>query len=393
MTMKALLVILDGLGDTGEKTPLSEANIPTINKLASEGITGLLHPLGRSVVPTSGKAHMAIFGYDLSFYPGRGPLEALGAGIDIRPGDIAFRCNFATLKDGKLFDRRAGRIKEGDALAAELNGTMIDDVEVILHHTCEHRAVLIFRGPGLSPKISNTDPHAPGSSIPKSKPLDDSEEARKTARILNKFTKVSMKLADHPINKNRELPANVIIARGPGEYRKVPSIKQKYGISAACVAGGALYKGVSKYIGMDVIDVPGATATYDTDLMGKAKASLENLKTHDLVFLHIKATDNAGHDGDFEMKKKMIEKIDKTLKIMLPHLSDTYIVLTGDHATPIDLKRHSSDPVPILFYGPEITPDRNHKFNEFSCQNGGLGHIQGIEIMPRIQDFLGKSKG
>lgn len=391
--MKALLVILDGVGDIGEKTPLSEANIPTINRLASEGTTGLLHPLGRGSVPTSGNAHLSIFGYDLSYYPGRGPIEALGAGVPLRPGDVAFRCNFATVRDGKIIDRRAGRIDKGAGeLAASLNGTEIDGTEIILHHTSQHRLVMVFRGEGLSPNITPTDPHEPGGSIPKSKPLDDTTEAKKTAHTLNKLTRLSMGLADHPVNKARKLPANIILARGPGQMRKVPSLKQRFNISAACVAGGALYKGVAKYVGMDIIDVPGATATFNTDLMSKAKSTLETIKTHDLVFLHIKATDNSGHDGNFGKKQEMVEKVDRMLKIVLPSLPPTNIVLTGDHSTPVSLKRHSSDPVPILFWGPNITPDSVQKFNEFSCQEGGLGHLEGLDIMPRIQDFLGKSK-
>lgn len=391
--MKALLVILDGLGDIGEKTPLSEASIPTINRLASEGTTGLLHPIGRGVTPSSGRAHLAIFGYELSYYPERGPLEALGAGFDLRPEDVALRCNIATINDGIIVDRRAGRIDDGAAeLISSLSTQEIGGTEVFLRHTTQHRGFLVIRGEGISPKITNTDPRRAGEHILRSQPKDNTEEAAKAARILNKFTKISMGLADHPLNNGREFPANVIISRGAGNNERIPSLKERYNISAACVAGGTLYKGVSRYVGMDVIDVPGADASFDTDLMGKAKATMESLKTHDMVFLHIKATDNAGHDGDFQKKKKMIEKIDKTLKIILPNLSDTHIVLTGDHSTPVSLKRHSSDPVPILIHGPKITPDRNKKFNEFSCQNGGLGHLEGWDIMPRIQDLLGKSE-
>ena len=158
------------------------------------------------------------------------------------------------------------------------------------------------------------------------------------------------------------------------------------------MAGGALYKGVARYVGMTTPDIPGATATYSTDLMAKLKHTIELLRTHDYVFLHIKATDNAGHDGDFDKKRQMIEKVDKLIRLLRAETDDTYILITGDHSTPVLRKRHTSDPVPILLFGPGVRPDKNTTFHEFSCQHGGLGTLSGIEIMPLITDLLDKSE-
>ena len=389
--MKALLVILDGVGDIGKKTPLSTAKKPTMDRLAKEGVTGLLHPLGRGKVPTSDLAHLALFGYGPEYAPGRGPFEALGADLKLSEGDIALRCNLATVRNGKLIDRRAGRnVENAGKIIGAIGDLKIGDVEAKLTHTTQHRCVLVLRGPFLSSKISDTDPHKTGVPIRKSRPLDKTDQAKKTAKALNAFTKQSFVIGDHPLNKHRKLPANSVICRGAGTYMKVPTLREKYGISAACVAGGALYRGVAKYVGMDIIHVPGAEASFDTNLLGKAKAVLQSIKKHDLVFLHIKDTDNAGHDGDFQRKTQMIEKVDKMLHIILPNLTDTFVILTGDHSTPVSLMRHTSDPVPILFHGPSVTPDDNGKFDELSCQDGGLGHVEGLDVMPRICDFLGK---
>ncbi|MEM3400092.1 MAG: 2,3-bisphosphoglycerate-independent phosphoglycerate mutase [Candidatus Micrarchaeia archaeon] len=397
---QALLIVCDGLGDLPSKngkTPLQAAKKPNIDRLAKKGATGLLYTISPGIIPGSDTSHLALFGYEPEkFYPGRGPLEALGIGIELRDGDIAFRSNFATVdKDMNIIDRRAGRIEEGaDELAKLIDGKEIDTVKIILKHSTQHRCALILRGDGLSANITDVDPHGAGKVL-KSEPIDSTPEARKTSKVLNDFTKLSYDiLSKAEINTRREregkLPANIILSRGAGAYRRIQPFKERHGFSAACIAGGALYKGVAKYVGMDVIEVKGAIGTFNTDLSAKAKAVLEAFKTHEFVFLHIKGTDNAGHDGDFDGKVAMIEKIDAMIGDLTPKLPEgTYIILTGDHSTPISLKRHSSDPTPILIYGKNVRVDDVEKFDEISCARGSLGHLRGIELMPIIKDKMG----
>jgi len=400
MKEKAILIICDGMGDRPikGKTPLQMAKKPNIDKLAENGICGMMHTIAPGVIPGSDAGHLSIFGYEPNlYYEGRGVYEALGAGIELKRGDVAFRCNFATV-DGnlKIIDRRAGRLKdEGKELEKSFAGVKIDDVEAIFKSTTEHRGVLVLRGAGLSSKISDTDPHAENVKILESKPLEENKEARKTSEILNKFTSLSHKLlSENQLNKMREkqgkLQANILLARGAGAYKKIESLYERHGFRSACVAGGALYKGVAKAVGMDVIYVKGANARVDTDLNAKARAARDALKKYDFVFVHVKGTDNVSHDGDLNGKVKMIERIDKLVGELMK--SDIYLILTGDHSTPVGLKAHSADPVPVVIHGKGVRVDDVKKFDEISCARGGLGHIRGLELMPIIVGFMGYAK-
>lgn len=407
---KAVLVICDGMGDLPDakgRTPLSVARKPNMERLAAEGITGLMHTIGRGIIPGSDTAHLALFGYDPKcYYSGRGVFEALGAGMRLEKGDVAFRCNFATAekKGGKLIvkDRRAGRISSGEAkvLGKALNGLVIDGVKVVFKPTVEHRAALVLRGKGLSWKISDADPHdAVGVPILVSKPLDGSGEAKRTAEVLNKFVAKSFEILEkHPLNLKRKaaglLPANLALPRGAGIYEKPPLLKEMFGIRAACVAGGALYKGVAKFAGMDIAYVKGATGGLDTDVMAKGKAALALLKRgYDYIFIHVKGTDNCGHDGNFEEKKRMIEKIDGMVGMLLKGCGkDAYIALTADHTTSCMKMRHSSEPTPFVLWGPGVRVDDVRKFDEFSCAKGGLGQFRGLAVMPMLLDLMGKGQ-
>jgi len=369
------------------KTALQAARTPNLDALAEEGITGMLSPLGQGVIPTSDTSHLQLLGYGLrEFYPGRGPLEALGMGIKMQKGDVAFRANFATVKNGRIVDRRAGRIGTEEARKLERDVNMkIEDVRIIFKSSVEHRGALVLRGTGLSTRISDTDTHHTGE-MATCKPLDAIPEARKTARIVDQFTKaVKEKLERNPVNKGRKLPANIVLLRSPGSYRKVPSMQERFGIRGACIAGGALYKGVARYIGMDVLKVKGATGTAETDLKAKARAAVRASRKYDLVFIHVKAADSFGHDGDFKGKVKMLERIDKELVAAL-RKSQVSLVVTGDHATPCIQKAHSDDKVPILVYGKKR--DTVKKFDEISAREGKLGHITGKEVIGLIRDLL-----
>jgi 2,3-bisphosphoglycerate-independent phosphoglycerate mutase len=400
MKEKAVLIVCDGLGDRqiNGKTPLQMARKPNMDKLAEKGICGLMHTIAPGIIPGSDTGHLSIFGYDPNvYYKGRGVYEALGAGLELKRGDVAFRGNFATVdKELKVADRRAGRLKdEGKEFEKSLAGIKIDDVEVIFKSTTEHRGVLVFRGSGLSSKISDTDPHADGAKVLSSKPLEESREARKTSDILNRFTLLSHKLlSENHLNEAREKQgkpkANIILVRGAGSYKRVDSLYERYGFKSACISGGALYKGVAKAVGMDVIEVKGATGRTDTDVDAKARAAKDALEKYDLVFVHVKGMDNASHDGNLGDKVKMIEKVDRLVGGLMK--SGAYLILTGDHSTPVSLREHSADPLPIVIYGKGVRVDDVKKFDEISCAKGGLGHIRGLDVMPIIVSFMGYAK-
>lgn len=391
--MKALLLIIDGLGDLPTpKTPLQAAKTPNLDRLTKKGITGMMSPVARYVIPGSDTSHLQLLGYDPAiFYKGRGPLEALGLGIRLREGDVAFRANFATVEGSKVKDRRAGRIDTATAskLGAHLS-IRIEDVQAMFKNSVEHRGALVLRGPGLSSNVSETDPHAKGEIL-RCEPLDDSEEAAKTARVVNKFTQLAIeRLSNAPANRGRKLPANAVLLRGAGTYQPAPSFFDRFGLFGICVAGGALYKGVAAFMRMDIALVPGATGDKNTDLKAKAKAVAQALSNdYDFAFMHVKACDSAGHDGDFATKVKMLERLDKVVPLL--EKTGAVMIVTGDHSTPVSLKKHTGHEVPILVYRGERCDDVK-KFDEISCMKGGLGHMKGRNLMPLILNAMGRAE-
>ncbi len=410
---KAILIISDGVGDRPiaalqGKTPLEAAKKPALNKLAKKGATGLLHILSPGIPPGSDTGHLSLFGYDpRDCYTGRGPFEALGAGLDLEPTDVAFRGNFATVNKAKdetfgVIDRRAGRnLPEGKQLANLINGLKVPNypkIKVIVGHTVEHRCVVVLSGDGLSSAISDTDPHGHADSVLTSMPLDDTPEAKTTAQIVNELTReISRILTQSPVNAKRKkaglLEANTVLLRGAGVLPEIPSLKEIYGISTACVAGGALYKGVARAVGMEVLTVPGATGSYDTNVEAKAKATANALKTHDFVFLHFKPTDSAAHDKDPQKKIAMIEKFDHMVDTLtgLIDMNHTHIAITGDHTTASTTGKHTGDPLPLLVVGPTIRDDEVSEFSERACAKGALGHILGMAVMPLLMNAIDRS--
>ena len=393
---KAVLVVCDGLGDrpfAGGRTPLQASSKPNIDKLAASGINGQMDVISPGIVPGSDTAHLALLGYDpYQCYPGRGTFEALGAEMDFREGDVAFRANFATVsEDGSIIDRRAGRIGS-DSLAEALN-VEIDGVEIRVKHTVDHRCAVVFRGENLSHLVSDVDPHEEGMKPRKCRPLRNDEPAVRTASIVNKFVELSFKILDsHEENKERAekgIPkANILLLRGAGTYKSVEPFEQHFGFRACFIAGASLYKGVAKFLGIQTIDVKGATGRADTNLKNKAKAAVDALKKYDLVFIHVKATDNFGHDGDFHGKASMIERIDSEL---IPSLTETdaIITITADHSTPVSIRRHSADPVPLLINGEGVRKDDVKAYDEISVASGGLCRLRGLDLMPTISDLMG----
>lgn len=404
--MKAVLIVCDGMADRptralGGLTPLQAAEARTFDKIASGGECGIVDVIAPGQPPGSDTAHLAIFGYEPEkYYTGRGAYEALGAGIDLRPGDVAFRCNFATVNgEGIIVDRRAGRISSEEAvvLAEALKDIKMEDVEAIFVPTGEHRGVLVLRGEGLSRMVSDVDVHRVGVKVGRPIPLDNSRESRKTAEALEEFlAKARRILEGHELNRERVSkglkPANILLPRGAGTLPNIKPIGDQWGIRAAAIAGGALYKGVAKAVGFKVIEVPGATGTVQTNLKGKVEYAADALRDHELVFLHVKATDTVSHDMDPVKKKSIIEWISREIEPLVSLVEDRgyYLALTADHTTPSEIGEHRGDPVPIAIMGRDVRRDEVKKFDEVSCARGSLNRIRGIDIMRILMNYLGR---
>ncbi len=400
---KMLMIICDGLSDRpvkqfDHKTPLQAARRPAMNSIAKRGMSGMMDVIAPGVVPGSDTAHLALFGYDpYTAYTGRGPIEAAGAGLKMSKGDVAFRCNFATVDPSmNVTDRRAGRIKSGtDELSKLLSGLKVEDVEVAFKEGSEHRCVLVFKGPGLDHRVSEVDPHTEGSVLI-SKPLVP--EATKTARILNEFVSESYRRLDAAsINTKRRKdglpPANIVLPRGAGCLGDLDLMPERYGLKCAGVAGVTLVKGICRMVGMDVPDVPGATGGLDTDYLSKGRSALKLLDSHDFVFVNVKAGDVAGHDGDFMKKVEIVESIDSMLELILRELhEDVVITVTSDHSTPVNVRDHSADPVPVMIAGGGSRMDSVKEFDEVSAATGGLGRIRGRDLLPIMLGMADRAK-
>jgi len=394
--MKIILIVADGLGDESipqlkNKTPLEAAKTSDLDRLAANGVCGLILPFSeKRKLPTSEDSHLALFGFGPKiFNPGRGVLEVLGTGMKILPGDICLRGNFATVDENlKIIDRRAGRIEKTENLIRAISGIEIEGVKFLIQKAVSHRLGIVMRGKNLDSAISDGDPKKLGE-----KPLEifaknKSKEAVFCAKVLNKFlAKSHLILKNHPENQKRKLAANYILVRGAGKFKKIKGFKEKYGLKAAYIAGGTLYKGIGKFLGMEEIKVKGANGLANTNLKGKFLAAKSALKKYDFVFCHIKAADNLAEDGNFLAKKEFIEKIDINLKPVI-NLKDTLIVFTGDHSTCSLTKNHCLKPIPVLISGKGKSQAK--KFSEKDCRKGKLGTFRQMELMQKILKYAKK---
>lgn len=361
---KIILIVLDGLGGLPKdgKTELESAKTPNLDKLAKKSACGLTIPVLPGITPGSGPAHLALFGYDpIKYQIRRGILEACGLGIELEKGDMAVRGNFATLKDGKIVDRRAGRIpsEECKRLCEKINSEIkpISGIKLILYPGEEHRFVLIMRGEGLSDEVGDADPQKEGLPPKKANPL--SEDAKFTAEIANSFIeKVNEILIDSS-------PANTVLLRGFSKYPTIPSMRDLYLLTPVAIAHYPMYKGLARIVGMDVVDVgPSLQELY--------KTLKENFDKYDFFYLHVKKTDSYGEDGNFENKLKIIEEFDSIIPEFLG-LNPDVLVITSDHSTPSLLKAHSWHPNPFLLYSKWERYGGSERFTERECRNGSLG--------------------
>lgn len=409
--LRVLLIVGDGMADRpvkelGNKTPLEVASKPNINYLASKSILGIWDPIGPGVRPGSDTSHLSLFGYEPKrYYPGRGPFEALGVGADIKPGDIALRGNFASVDDNLVVqDRRAGRtLPENEELVKYLNNNIgfINDVEVRFYSATEHRVAVVLRGIGLSSDVSDTDPHATGVKVLESKALTNDENAIKTANVINMLTLMTYKLLkDHPLNKSRIErglpPANIILLRGAGSMIYIPKLQEREDIildKCLAVSATAMIKGVCRLVGFEVVTPSRATGGLDTDIMSKAEEVLRAYRNgYDFIYLHVKGTDAASHDGNIGAKVRMIEELDKAVGYIVSNidLTTTVIAITSDHATPLSVKDHTGDPVPVMIYSPELVGDDITEFSERSARKGSLGRLRGNDLMYTLLDYANR---
>jgi 2,3-bisphosphoglycerate-independent phosphoglycerate mutase len=404
-----LIIILDGLGDRpipdlDGATPLEAARTPNMDELVSRGRCGLVDPLYPGVPVSTHTGAGVLFGINTrdAFLLPRGPVEAAGTGLPIMPGDIALRCNFATLRadaDGlEVVDRRAGRIHaDTDELAEALQDiTLEDGFSASVRPATGHRAVMRLSGPGPLPIVSDTDPGSGAlpARILTCHTLDtDNPLGEQTANAINVYIRhAHARLNEHPVNRRRIqqglLPANGIITRGAGSISKIHNIIHHIGLSTALVAGERTITGLAQLSNFAVISRPEFTSMADTSLGSKVSATLAALQDHDLVYLHVKAPDIFSHDRHPEGKRDFLEKVDAALAPLLQQ--DIVIGLSADHSTDSNTGRHCGDPVPSLVCAPNGRRDQCREFGETQCISGGLGRITARALLLTVLDEMGR---
>jgi 2,3-bisphosphoglycerate-independent phosphoglycerate mutase len=381
---KLALVVLDGLGDIATKnqnecTPLEAARTPNLDALVAEGCAqGRMIPVAPGITPGSGPGHLGLFGYDpLEFQVGRGVIEALGLGCELRAGDVAARANFCTLNPkGIVTDRRAGRIPTEKCveLCAVLAKKVkkLGDTEVIIKPGKEHRFVVIFRGKGLEGPVTDADPNREGLPIPTVKPVNaKSAKQKKTAKLIAGFYEAAL-----PLLKGKQ-PANGFLMRGIAHQPGIPLFEDRYRLKPACLAVYPMYKGLAQLVGMKKIEGPQTIAE-------QFERYVAEFARYDFFFIHYKYTDKAGEDGNFEAKTKAIEDFDAALPILLRKKPDV-LAITGDHSTPCALKSHSWHPQPVLLHSACSGSDKLDRFTETGANLGSLGVFEAKYLIRLMQ--------
>lgn len=372
---KIVFVIVDGLGGLQREgragTELQVARTPNMDRLAEQGICGLLDPVAPGVSPGSGPAHLALFGYDpVRWNMGRGVLSALGIDFDLRESDVAARANFATLDaEGRVVDRRAGRIDTETATALcrqVLDGySPPEGATVFFEPVREYRAVLVLRGEGLDPEVSDTDPHTTGVPPLPCRPLREGAES--TAHRVNHF------LAQCQRALQASSAAQAVLLRGFAQYRAYPTLQDRYLLDGYAMANYPMYRGVARLLGMGLHPVT-------ADVRSQFAALSDAIAAHDFVFLHVKAADSRGEDGDFDGKVAVLEEVDELLSAAI-ELSPDVLVVTGDHSTPAALRTHTWHPVPVVLWAETARRDPVRQFDESSCLQGGIGRMAMSQLM------------
>ena len=373
--------------ELGNKTPLQAANKPNMDSIAERGQSGLIKNVPAECSPGSDAAICAVLGYDPRIYcTGRGPLEAPSRGLHLGPKDTAYRCNIITEQNDTIYDYSAGHITTDEAtrLIESIKKAFDKPNQIEFYAGLDYRHFLILRNFPHPEQIECTPPHdARGVAIADVLPRATVPEAEKNAKLLQDMILKSKEiLSSHPVNLNRQKagknPGNLIWFWGGGKKPSMPTLKEKFGIKSAVISAVDLVKGIGSYAGMQIINVKGATGLYDTNYEGKADAALEAIKTNDLVFIHVEAPDEAGHVGDYKLKVRTIEDLDKRCigRIMAGMTEPYAIAILPDHPTPIKIRTHSRDPVPFTIAAPSLKPDGLKMYDEESAKNGGYGLVE-----------------
>ena len=380
---KLVLIVMDGLGDIAIKqhnylTPLEAAVTPNLDALAKDSAQGRMIPVAPGITPGSGPGHLGLFGYDpLEFEVGRGVIEALGLGLELKGGDVCARANFCTLDaKGIVTDRRAGRIptEKCEELCALLASKIkkIGDTQVIIKPGKEHRFVVIFRGKGLEGPLTDSDPNREGLPIPVVKPTNaKSLKQKKAAKLVADFYKVAL-----PLLKTQK-PANGFLMRGIAHQPEIPTFQDRYLLRPAALAVYPMYKGLAQLVGMIKIEGP-------QTIREQFERYVTEYANYDYFFIHFKYTDKYGEDGNFEAKKQAIEDFDAALPILLGKKPDV-LVITGDHSTPCVMKGHSWHPQPVLLHSACSGSDKLDRFTETGSNSGSLGIIEAKYLMRLMQ--------
>lgn len=380
---KLALIVLDGLGDLATKeqnylTPLEAAHTPNLDALSKDSAQGRMIPVAPGITPGSGPGHLGLFGYDpLEFQVGRGVIEALGLGVELKPGDVCARANFATLDaKGIVTDRRAGRIptemceKLCALLAAKIK--KIGDTQIIIKAGKEHRFVVVFRGKGLEGPLTDADPNREGFAVPTVKPRDPKNaKQKKMAGLIAAFYKAALPILA------KEKPANGFLMRGIAHQPNIPLFENRYRLKPVALAVYPMYKGLSQLVGMTKIEGPQTIAE-------QFERYLTEYDKFDFFFIHYKYTDKAGEDGNFAAKKKAIEDFDAALPILLKKRPDV-LAITGDHSTPVAAKGHSWHPQPVLLHSALSGSDKLDRFTETGANTGSLGVFEAKYLLRLMQ--------
>lgn len=400
--MKYIVVLGDGMADEpipelGGKTPLEAADTPVMDMLARKGRVGQLITVPEGFHPGSEIANLSVLGYNVpEVFEGRGVLEAANMGVDIKPGDMAMRCNLICISDGRIKNHSGGHISTEEAreIIATLQHELGDDT-VQFYPGVSYRHLLILKGGDK--RVSCTPPHdVPGTAFTDVMVKADVPEAEATARKLNELIMRSQKILEsHPVNLRRKAEgkdcANSIWPWSPGYRPSMRPMTEEFGIKSGVVISAVdLIFGIGVYAGLKPVYVEGATGLYDTNYEGKAQAAIDALRNGaDFVFLHVEASDEAGHEGDYELKKRTIEYLDnRILRPLMDAVSEmdepVAVAVLPDHPTPCRLRTHTSAPVPFLIYRPGDTPDDVTVFSEKSAVDGGYGLLTGSQFIKSL---------
>jgi 2,3-bisphosphoglycerate-independent phosphoglycerate mutase len=391
--MKYIILIIDGaaglpMPDRGNKTSLELARTPNLDALATQGTLGLARTVPDGMEPSSACACMSVMGYDpVVYYKGRASIEAKSMGIDVGPGEVVFRCNLVTVKDGKMFDYSAGHIPTPEAveIIKSLNKELGSD-EIEFYPGVGYRHILKIKGHEETLKAICTPPHdIPGKPVKDFLPRGSGSDL-----LLDLMTRSEILLKSHKINEKRlkcgNMPVTIIwLFWGSGQVPAMPSFQQAYGLSAALTSGVDLLRGLAKMADITVLKIKGVTDAADSNHAAQAKGGLKALNNHDLVVIHIEAPDEAGHGGHAEDKIKAIEDIDRDVVAQIRKYSgDLRVLVMPDHPTPVAIRTHSPDPVPFLMWGKGINANSAARFTEAEAKTTGVFIGDGYKIISRL---------